>query len=295
MPGSPSVLGIFLSGHDLFYSVRDKGDPYLRDAGTLHFNFHLEQALRAREDGLEGVAESLRTLCERTGAATLHVHSDAADEIWAVGQSAFLRTDGDPITRYRERLQVLGHPDSPDNLLVTEVPRGTQEPPVLVMKRKSLLERYAPILPYEVDVRFVSELESGAHAAATMRELPSLLLVHASDRHMGFSLFGHGRLRQAARIEASTVGDLDYWYHHHSTLLPWLTWEHESILFYGSDAYARAQEFGRLSDRFHYAFVAEEPADAGIVFHPGAEREVAGYPVDRGLPALLACAMMDAE
>ena len=287
MAESPSVLGIFLSGNDLFYALRAIGDDRIRDVGSRHFNFDLNLALRNREEGLEAVRQAVKQLCGRHCIEKLHVQTDAADEIWATLQTG---ASGGKAA-YADRLELLCHPEPLDSFIVDDMPAGAGASPMLVMKRRSALAAYAPVIPDGVETRFISDVEAGSQMAASLEGTPSMLCIHASENSTAICRFTHGSLRQATRIDGSATQDLSYWHHHRTRLLPWMEFDHEPILIYGQNAFSTLQGLSVADERFSYAIVAEELVDAGLAIHPEAEPIAVGYPMHRGLPALLACAI----
>lgn len=287
MAESPSVLGIFLSGNDLFYALRAIGDGQIRDVGSRHYNFDLNLAIGNREDGLEAVKETVKQLCERHRIEQLRVHTHAAEEIWATLQTDPSADKDD----YADRLTLLCHPEPLESFMVTDMPMGTETPPLMVMKQRTALETYVSVLPDGLETRFISDVEAAVQMAGSFEQTPSMLCIHASEHSTAFFHFEYGSLRNATRIDGSPSQDLAFWCHPDTRLLPWMAFDHDPIAIYGQNAFSALQGLSLADERFSYAIVTEGLLDTGLALHPEAEPIAVGFPMHRGLPALLACAI----
>ncbi len=231
MESTGDCLGICYADHQLFYAVNDPSQLNLvRHIGCINFNFIIQNAVSGSdESGFSSLRHSLARLQEKFSCSSSRLLTPAIHECW----TAFPRLVYETPDEREDHLAILMADIPRQELETTWYELSNTEYRLLMIRRKSLTERYQTLLSDFSQNDLVSEFELGMEWQQLTGLNGAWLTVHCQPGYLAVSSYLLGRLRGATFLPYETIHDLPYLWDWHSRELTWMNGFHDQIYLFG--------------------------------------------------------------
>lgn len=277
----PVNLGVCFSGHQLYYALNDVEKlQTLERIGKVDFNFDTHAAiLSGDKDSFTGIITIMERLIKQYDVKQLRCLYPATLETWA----SLPKSVYDQSAERESYLRILKHGESRQQLEPFWYDINNRDFRFLSVRNKLQTRGFQRLGELFQSHELCSEFELGVKWLYQTRVSDAFKTIGCYENHVVVSSFVMGKFRAATYIRFKYIDDLSYMWLQHASNLGWLNGVHDSIFFYGPNAYKVTDVLQSLFDAGAKTTRLDKLTDMQV----SAKEETYGFSLEEAFPAII--------